>query len=70
MASQTTYTCDFCGATIEKRDLDTAPFVVRIFRANCVPYRDESGDCCKRCQHIMVTAMREALNQCKEVARG
>lgn len=70
MASQTTYTCDFCGATIDKRDLDTAAFGVRIARANCAPYWDDHGDCCKRCQHIIVDAMREATQRCKEVARG
>ena len=70
MASQTTYTCDFCGATIEKRDLDTAQLGVRIARANCAPYWDECGDCGKRCQHLIVDAVREATRRCKEVARG
>lgn len=70
MASQTTYTCDFCEATIDKRDLDTAAFAVRIARANCAPYRDDHGDCCKRCQQIILDAVREAFKRCKEVARG
>jgi hypothetical protein len=70
VASQTTYTCDFCGATIDKRDLDAAAFGIRIARENCVTFWDDHGECCKRCQHIIVDAVREATQRCKEVARG
>ena len=64
MASRTTYTCDFCGAALGMRSGDA--FAVRVARANSRAHIEATGDCCARCEKVLVAAMRDALRKCQE----
>lgn len=68
MASHTTYTCDFCGYALSTGECGADALGVRVSRANQSSCIERVGDCCKRCEMILSSAMRDALKRCKEAA--
>lgn len=67
MASQTTYTCDFCG-----RDMDPREFKINLRLETYTPGSAKrfdlvhhEGDCCKDCDQDLNTRLNEALRECK-----
>ena len=68
MASHTTYTCDFCGHDLSTGESAADALGVRVVRANHSPRIERVGDCCKRCEMILTSAMRDALHRCREAA--